>query len=137
MGSARTCGYISGIESLEMAVLGLLEDPSLPPGVLGGVDAELVDEGALLPLVEDVDVEDFGLVVSSVVDGLFAGDRGSFSSARPFSSGRTSGSEDSGAPSLPSPLSATDTDGAMSSPVFDLSLPLSFSRIVDAFSLPF
>lgn len=121
-----------------IAFVGLLDDPSLPPGELGGVDdAGLDDEATLLPLGEDVDdEEDLGLVASSTVDGFFAGDRDSFSSATPFSSGKVSGREDSGT-SLPSPLSATETDGVMSSPVFDFPLPLSLSRTVDAFSLPF
>jgi hypothetical protein len=123
---------------LVIALLGLLDDPSLPPGVLGGVDAELAEEEEALLPVEDVDdEEDLELVVSSVVEGLLAGERGSFSSATPFSSGKTSGCDGSEAPSLPSPLSATETDGATSSPVFDLSLPLSLSRIAEAFSLPF
>ena len=120
-----------------IAFVGLLDDPSLPAGELGGVDAGLDGEAALLPLVEDVeDDEDSRLVVSSTVDGFFAGDRDSFSSATPFSSGKVSGREDSGT-SLPSPLSLTETDGVMSSPGFDFSLPLSLSRMVDAFSLPF
>lgn len=123
--------------SLVMALLGLLEEPSLLPGVLGGVDAELAEEEALLPFDDVDDEDDLGMAVSSDDEDLLAGARGSFSSATPFSSGKTSGCDDSGALSLPSPLSVTETDAVTFSPDFALSLPLSLSTMADAFSLPF
>jgi hypothetical protein len=115
----------------------LPDDPSLPPDELGGVDAVLEEEAALLPLVADADDDEDREVVSSAVGGLFAGGRDCSSSATPFSSGKVSGREDSGVPSLLSPLSVTETDGVIFSPILDFSFSLSFFRIVDAFSFPF
>lgn len=106
--------------------------------MLGGVDAELAEEADSLPEEEAEE----GVELVGSLFGVFsiAGfDDDSLSSAMPFSSGTTSGKDFSAGSTLLLTLafSAAEMGVTMSSPVFDLSLPLSLSTTVDAFSFPF
>lgn len=106
--------------------------------MLGGVDAEFAEEADSLPVEEAED----GVELVDSLFGVFSIDGfvdDSLSSAMPFSSGTTSGNDFSAGSTLLLTLafSAAETWVAMSSPVFDLSLPLSLSTTVDTFSFPF
>lgn len=122
-----------------IALVGFDEEPSPLPEELGGAEAELAVDAE--PSFPEEEVEN-GLEVVDSLFGIFstAGfDDESLSSATPFSSGTTCGKGFSVGLSLllTFAFSAAEVGAAISSPVFDLSLPLSLSATVLTFSFPF